>query len=171
MMQRQLKVQQLKLRVSHQSEVLRLQKQLVELEARLNALQKSQTDNMNMQANPISSAKSARICLPVDGGHKFVNTADIIYCEANGNYSRIYLSENSDNGKITSSILLSKTLKATEQLVMNTDCFIRCHQSYLINKNSIKGFLQKDGLFVQLSSDQLIAVSRRNKKKVMEACI
>ena len=71
----------------------------------------------------------SKILVATPNGHEHVFLDEIIYCQATGNYSRIFF----QNG---TSCLLSKTLKKISAS-LDSDVFLRCHQSYLINKKYI----------------------------------
>lgn len=86
-----------------------------------------------------------------------LKTNEVIYCEADGNYTSIYLQNEKP-------ILLSKTLKKIEDL-LSPFGFMRVHQSFLINPSHIKS-LQKNT--VKLSNDAKVKVSRRKKPELMK---
>ena len=62
--------------------------------------------------------------------------------------------------------MISKTLKSIKDLI-SSDEFIRCHQSFLVNKTHVKGYVNNDGLQLAMSDEKHIPVSRRNKKLVL----
>src|SRR5688500_7452645 len=70
-----------------------------------------------------------RIAIPSVEGLQFVETANIIYLEANSNYTCFHLTNNS---KIT----VAKTLKDFEELLPGS-VFIRIHNSFIVNKNQV----------------------------------
>lgn len=57
----------------------------------------------------------------------------IMYCKAEGSYTRIFLS----NGK---TILKTKSLKHIDAHLKKNPCFFRIHKSYLVNTNYIHHF-------------------------------
>lgn len=77
---------------------------------------------------------------------------EIIYCEADGNYTKIKLQDKT-------SILIAKTLKHFEQELEKYD-FLRVHQSFLINTNHIK---KLSGSKLYLTNDISVEISRRKK--------
>jgi two-component system, LytTR family, response regulator len=90
----------------------------------------------------------------------FINISDIIYCEANGAYTTIYLQD----GK---SILSSKTLGSFEtQLTPHK--FFRIHHSTLININRIKEFQRYDGGYVLMETNARLEISSRRRKDFLE---
>jgi two-component system, LytTR family, response regulator len=91
----------------------------------------------------------------------FINIADIIYCEASGAYTNIYLE---DGHKMVS----SKSLGDFEsQLSINK--FFRIHHSYLINLNRVKEFQRHDGGYVIMENNKHLEVSQRKRKDFLEA--
>ncbi|HXR79965.1 MAG TPA: LytTR family DNA-binding domain-containing protein [Saprospiraceae bacterium] len=110
----------------------------------------------NMSA---SSAEEFRLALPTKEGVHFLLPADIIRCEALGNYTRFYVT----SGK---NYLISKTLGEYDTLLASQN-FIRTHKSHLVNKKFIS-FIDHDG-FAVLKDNSKVEVSRRRKEEVMEA--
>ena len=91
----------------------------------------------------------------------FVNISEIIYCEANGAYTNVYLS----NGK---KIVASKTLGDFE-LQLGTLKFFRIHHSTLINLSHIREFQRFDGGCVIMDNDAKLEVSQRKRKDFLDA--
>jgi DNA-binding LytR/AlgR family response regulator len=88
--------------------------------------------------------------------NRIVEFNDIIYCKAEGTYSRIYFQN--------SSILVSKVLKCFESILPH-DIFFRIHRSYIININYVIGFNTKKVFFK--NSNISIPVARRRKKRLL----
>jgi two-component system LytT family response regulator len=110
----------------------------------------------NMSA---SSTEEFRLALPTKEGVHFLLPADIIRCEALGNYTRFYVT----SGK---NYLISKTLGEYDTLLASQN-FIRTHKSHLVNKKFIS-FIDHDG-FAVLKDNSKVEVSRRRKEEVMDA--
>lgn len=103
--------------------------------------------------------KSLRLALPAGRSMDFVEASEILYCNAESNYTHIILSE---GRKYT----LSKTLKDVEQMLMPLD-FFRVHQSYLINFNYLKKYLRDDGGYVVMSDGKTIPIAKRRKEEFL----
>lgn len=88
-------------------------------------------------------------------GIRFVLISDIIRCQADDNYTKIYLM---DGDKIIS----SKTLKEYDSILVDFG-FFRVHRSHLVNLKQIKKILKKNGTQVLMVNNDLIEVSRRKK--------
>jgi two-component system LytT family response regulator len=102
-----------------------------------------------------------RIAIPSMEGLQFVETAHIIYLEANSNYTCFYLI---NNIKIT----VARTLKDFEEL-LPTSVFMRIHHSYIINKNLVKKYIKGEGGQVVMVNDSVLDVARRKKEEFMKA--
>lgn len=102
-----------------------------------------------------------RIAISSMEGLQFVVTDDIIYMEANSNYTIFFLT---GNRKITA----TKTLKDFEEL-LPASIFIRIHHSYLINKNGVEKYIKGDGGQVLMKNGVTLDVARRKKEEFMKA--
>ncbi|MEL6944171.1 MAG: LytTR family DNA-binding domain-containing protein, partial [Bacteroidota bacterium] len=71
-----------------------------------------------------------KIALPTFEGLVFVEVDQIIYCQSDNNYTKIFLKTDKD-------LFISKTLKELEELLGNYH-FYRVHNSYVVNLNEIK---------------------------------
>ncbi len=101
-----------------------------------------------------------RIAIPSMEGLEFVATGNIIYLEAQSNYTNFYLI---NNKKIT----VAKTLKDFEDL-LPASIFIRIHHSYIININCIEKYIKGDGGQVMMRNGVLLDVARRKKEEVLK---
>ncbi|MBI4947175.1 MAG: response regulator transcription factor [Bacteroidetes bacterium] len=101
-----------------------------------------------------------KITLPTGNAYEVVSVKDIIRCEANDNYTNVYLS----NGR---KYLVSGTLKHYEDLLPEKD-FIRVHHGNLINMNHMIRFLKEDGGYAVMSDGSKVEVSRRKKEDFLK---
>ena len=109
---------------------------------------------------PTASAGS-KIGIAMSDKIIFVNISDILYCEAHGVYTHIYLNE----GK---KILASKPLGEFESQLF-TNKFFRIHHSTLINLNCIKEFQRNNGGYVVMNNNAKLEVSHRKRKDFLDA--
>ncbi|UTW64284.1 response regulator transcription factor [bacterium SCSIO 12741] len=114
----------------------------------------------NLVENLRSESTERKLAIPDSNGIIFVKISDIIRCESDGNYTRIFL-------KTGKKILASKTLGEYESLLEN-EYFYRVHRSHLINLQHIKKYLKGEGGYVVMSDDSKVDVSRRKKSGFME---
>lgn len=83
---------------------------------------------------------------------------DISHCKSDGNYTTFYTQQ-------SEKILISKPLKKILEL-LSEDIFIRCHQSYLVNKKHVTRY-NKQG-FLLMNSRVKVPVSSRRKEYVID---
>ncbi|MFV0540824.1 MAG: LytR/AlgR family response regulator transcription factor [Aestuariibaculum sp.] len=124
---------------------------VVEVKAKENTLQ-------NQILKPKTTVTAGKITIPQLDGFEVLNTADILYCKADDNYTEIHL--NNSKKKI-----VSKTLKYFEDILTESH-FVRTHKSYLVNINEITKYIKGKGGSVVLSNGQEIMVSA-SKKSVL----
>src|SRR5688572_15897401 len=108
-----------------------------------------------------SVSSESRIGIAMFDKIVFVNISDILYCEAKGVYTTIYLH---DGRKI----LASKPLGDFESQ-LSTHKFFRIHHSTLINLNHIKEFQRFNGGYVVMQNNAKLEVSHRKRKDFLEA--
>lgn len=90
----------------------------------------------------------------------FIKVTDVLYCEAEGTYTRFHL----QNG---GPILVSKNLKEYEDILEPLG-FLRTHHSFLANPDKIKSFDKTHGGALVLEGGLSIPVSQRKKDFVMQ---
>lgn len=90
----------------------------------------------------------------------FIKIQDILYCEAEGTYTKFFI-QNSGN------ILVSKNLKEYEA-ILEPMGFIRTHHSYLANPDKIVRYEKSDGGALILEGGYAIPISQRKKDAVMD---
>jgi two-component system LytT family response regulator len=106
-------------------------------------------------------AAHQRIAITSMEGLQFVPTDDIIYLEANSNYTCFFIT---GNRKITT----AKTLKDFEE-ILPASMFIRIHHSYIINKNGVEKYVKGDGGQVVMKNGVVLDVARRKKEEFLKA--
>ncbi|MCY7356669.1 MAG: LytTR family DNA-binding domain-containing protein [Rudanella sp.] len=101
-----------------------------------------------------------RIALPHASGMVFVDTKQIIYCEADSNYTRFHL----ENGEV---YMVSKTLGDVQD-VLETRDFVRVHRQYMVNLDHIQKLVKGEGTYLLLTNGVSIPVARQQKDRLME---
>ena len=105
-----------------------------------------------------------KIALPTFEGFELVTFEDILYCEADNNYSHLFLK---DKKKIT----VCRTLKEVEEQLRDIPSFIRVHNSYIVNLNSIVKYIRGDGGYVVLLDGSTVNVSRTRKELLLKKLV
>ncbi len=122
-----------------------------EIKAKENSLQ-------NSILKPLQTQVAGKITIPLQNGFEVLQMEEILYCQADDNYTQIYLKK----GKR----LVSKTLKYFEDS-LSENGFARVHKSYLVNVNEITEYKKGKGGSVVLSSGKEIMVSPSRKKELL----
>jgi two-component system LytT family response regulator len=89
-----------------------------------------------------------------------VKVEDIIYCQAERNYTTFKLLDDTE-------IIVSKNLREYEEILPQQD-FMRPHQSYLVNVNHIIRYDKGEKNALVCHGEHLIPVSTRKRDKVLE---
>ncbi|HRQ49021.1 MAG TPA: LytTR family DNA-binding domain-containing protein, partial [Agriterribacter sp.] len=137
-----------------------LVKTIHRIEKRKSSPLKEQMDLLMETVRSSSNQTIPRIALTTSDGLLFVNTADIIFCESDSNYTRVAL-------KDKKKILVSKTLKEIDDTLSGKD-FYRIHNSFLINLNHINKYVRGDGGYVVMDDGTPISISRTRKQEFVE---
>jgi two-component system, LytTR family, response regulator len=93
-------------------------------------------------------------------GARVIETENIIYCQADGHHTEIYLFKKSQNDK-KDYFISTKMISEIEKLLPKTG-FYRCHKSFLIN---FKSFLEFDVAksCIIMETGKEIKISREKK--------
>ena len=113
-----------------------------------------------MQQLTAKDTSEKQIVLKDSEASYFVKVADILYCEAEGSYTKFYVLNNPP-------IIISKNLSIYEDLLALYG-FIRTHHSYLVNPAKIKMYDKADGGTLILDSGHTVPISHRKKDYVMQ---
>jgi len=101
--------------------------------------------------------KPSKIALSDSAGIKITDFNKIIYCKAEGNYTRIYMKNYN--------FIVAKVLKYVEN-VLPCNIFIRIHRSYMVNLNYITGFRHKNTIILDQNIE--LPVARRRKTEILK---
>lgn len=119
-----------------------------------------QIDLLKIQYSYPRKTLPDKIALPFQNGVSFVQITDIIYCEADDNYTKFYLK----NGQVT---LISKTLRDIQETLEERN-FLRVHRQFLVNLDQISRYVKGEGNYLIMSNDTTIPVARNQKDKLIE---
>ena len=115
---------------------------------------KTLLENMDNQKN------LKRIILRTSEYIHIVEIEDIVRCEADNNYTFFYLNDDSK-------ILVSKTIKEYSA-ILSSSCFIRVHQSHLVNAKYIDKYVKSDGGYLLLKNKECIPISQHSKHDILK---
>ncbi len=139
----------------------------VEPESLIKAVDKiskeSKIESLEGKLNVLLSNRNhvEKIALPSAHGLELVKVKDIIYCQADSNYTIFHLTDNKQ-------ILVSRSLKEYDE-ILSSQGFYRIHQSYLIKLSFVKKYMKGEGGSVILENGKELDVSRRRKEGFIKA--
>ncbi|HEU5290709.1 MAG TPA: LytTR family DNA-binding domain-containing protein, partial [Cyclobacteriaceae bacterium] len=119
-----------------------------------------QTRKLEALMSNLGATNKKKICLSTSEGMEFINVLDIVYCEANGAYTKFTLT----NG---TNILVSKNLKEYE-IILSDQNFMRVHNSYLINLAEVKKFVKSEGGYILMKNNSQISISPKKRDEFLE---
>ena len=104
--------------------------------------------------------KSNRIAIPLQNGYKMIAVEQIMYCEAEKEYTYIHCTNQP-------AICSSTNLGEYENLLEDYS-FCRVHHSFLVNRDHVTQYIKGEGGELIIGKDKSIPVSRRKKQDVVE---
>jgi len=102
-----------------------------------------------------------KIALPSTNGLELVKVEEIIYCQADSNYTIFHLQNKQQ-------IMVSRSLKEYDEILTPLG-FYRIHQSYLVKLSFVKKYIKGEGGSVILENGKELDVSRRRKDGFIQA--
>ena len=97
-----------------------------------------------------------RIVLKTLEAYHIIHENKIMFCKSEGNYTTFYT-------KSGENIMISKPLKKAFEL-LSKEKFVRCHQSYLVNLDSVEKYLPEGYLVIGKNN---IPIASRRKEMVL----
>lgn len=113
------------------------------------------------QLNQFNSGKILdTLALSTQEGLHFVKTDDIMFLEASGCYTYIYMSNNVKH-------LVSKNLAVFEEVLKDNPIYFRPHKSHIINLKFIKQYIRGEGGELIMQNNSSITLSRNKKQEFL----
>lgn len=113
------------------------------------------SEQHSQNKSPNANQPPEAIALPSLEGLEIVEWQDIVWCESDGNYSKVFFSDNSF-------LMICRSLKELEEVLSPYPIF-RIHHSFLINIKNVKKYLKGKGGQVVMSTGKTLDVSVRRK--------
>ena len=107
-----------------------------------------------------SKKSSRRIAVSTLEGLIMVNIDDILFCESDSAYCKLFFLEQ------TRPLVISRTLKEVEEVLQGND-FCRIHHSYVINMKFVDRYIRGEGGEVIMKNGVHLPVSRTRKQEFL----
>lgn len=101
-----------------------------------------------------------KIAVPTTEGFELVPADQVIYLEANDNYTHLFL-------RSKHKIIACRTLKEMEEQLSEFPSFIRVHHSYMVNLNEVDKYIRGEGGYLIMSEGSTVSVSRSRKDSLL----
>ena len=102
-----------------------------------------------------------RIAIPTTEGFELVPADQVIRCEADDNYTYLFL-------KNKTRIIASRTLKEIEEQLREFPAFLRVHHSYIVNLNEVVKYVRGEGGYLSMTDGSTVNVSRSRKEALLK---
>jgi two-component system LytT family response regulator len=102
-----------------------------------------------------------KIAVPTAEGFELIPTDQVLYFEANDNYTHLFL-------KNKNKIIACRTLKEMEIQIQDFNFFVRVHNSYMVNLNEVIKYVRGEGGYLVMSNDSSVSVSRSRKDALLK---
>ena len=113
----------------------------------------------NLLHNIHQPAQQQKIALPSRDGYEFTPVNSILYCGAEGAYTKVVLTDKH-------SMLISRTLGDIEEMLPH-EIFVRIHHSTIVNLNAVTHYSRTDGGYVVMSTGEKLMVSKARKDALL----
>lgn len=113
-------------------------------------------DQLQQKETPLT-----RIAIPTSEGFELVPADQVVRCEADDNYTYLFL-------KNKSKIIASRTLKEIEEQLREFPAFIRVHHSYIVNLNEVVKYVRGEGGYLVMTDESTVNVSRSRKEALLK---
>jgi two-component system, LytTR family, response regulator len=102
-----------------------------------------------------------KIAVPTSEGFELIPADHVIYCEANDNYTYLFLKNKAKS-------VACRTLKEMEEQLQDFPFFVRVHHSYLVNLNEVTKYIRGEGGYLVMTDGSSVNVSRSRKDSLLK---
>ena len=102
-----------------------------------------------------------KVAVPTAEGFELISSDQVLYCEANDNYTYFYL-------KNKTKIIACRTLKEIEEQLQDFNFFVRVHNSFMVNLNEVAKYVRGEGGYLVMSNSSTISVSKSRKDSLLK---
>lgn len=123
--------------------------------------QSSISNKLDDLKNAFKQLAINKVALDIPKGIIFVSHDDILFFEADGMYTKVYM-------KNEESQLICKPLKHFVDQLAEKPIFYKPHRSYLINLKYIKQFIKNDGFYLVMENNKTVPISKDKKEEFIK---
>jgi two-component system LytT family response regulator len=105
------------------------------------------------------AGKIEKVAVPTHDGIDFFHSEDIIFCQADGSYTTLYLTNKKKE-------IVTRTLKDFDNLLSSSG-FCRVHNSTLVNLKHVTKYIKGEGGYVIMTEGHHVDISRRKKEEFL----
>lgn len=102
-----------------------------------------------------------KIAVPTIEGFDLIPADQVVRCEANGNYTQLFL-------KNKNKIIACRNLREMEEQLQSFSFFLRVHHSWIVNLNEVIKYVRGEGGYLIMTDDSTVNVSRNRKEALMK---
>lgn len=119
-------------------------------------------EQFRMLADQFQNKKKAftRVAVPTLEGFELIPVEEILFCEAENNYTLFFLKQNRK-------LVVSRTLKDIDEQLGDYLSFLRVHHSYIVNLNEVAKYVRGEGGYLVMSNGATVSVSRGRKDALL----
>jgi two-component system, LytTR family, response regulator len=119
-------------------------------------------EQFRMLADQFQNKKKAftRVAVPTLEGFELIPVEEILFCEAENNYTLFFLKQNRK-------LVVSRTLKDIDEQLGDYLSFLRVHHSYIVNLNEVTKYIRGEGGYLVMSNGATVSVSRGRKDALL----
>jgi two-component system LytT family response regulator len=102
-----------------------------------------------------------RVALPTFDGLRMIPVKDILYCESEGSYTRIFLHE------CPKPVMICRPLRDVDDTLRDKG-FFRTHNSFIINLSHMLKYIKGDGGDIVMADGHTVPLARNRKQEFLE---
>jgi two-component system LytT family response regulator len=142
-------------------EVSDLRTTVVKAVKRIEEKNNNRVQIINLLHNINTTTNEHKVAVHVGEIVKFIEEKDIVYIEAEGSYSDVFVTTGE---RYTT----ARNLKDYEEYFGEESSFVRVHRSCLINTKHIKTYSKGEPFIIELVNEKAFEVPRRKKAEVLD---
>jgi two-component system, LytTR family, response regulator len=127
--------------------------------------QTTQTERLSLLKDHYHTGEkptSQRIALAYSKGFQITEIQAIVSCESDGNYTKVYLNNNTK-------IMVIKPIGTLEEVLNELDAhaFFRIHRQHLVNLKFVKNYLNTEGGQIEMQDGRLLPLARNRREEFL----